>query len=440
MSSLQTRLALWLISSVVLLFGLHWLLASYAPRAFTESYVLSRLQHDAEGLLVGLRLDAGQGPQLEPRYIAPIYNRPYSGHYYLIETAGGRLRSRSLWDRELPLPPLAAAREGVWHLSGEDGQPLLAWVQRFEKAGRPVTIAVAEDLSELEGRIAKFHWLFALGTLAALLVLVLAQQAIVRLSLRPLDRLREECGELEAGRRGGLSESVPREVQPLVREINRLLTMQQQRLERSRQALGNLAHALKTPLTLARQVTDRLEEGGDADATADLHRALEAMGAIVNRELRRARLAGPTAPGRRLNLLAELRDLTGLLGQIYADKGISVRLAVPEDKTVHADREDLLELLGNLLDNAYKWAKGRIVVTVEDAPGLRLRIEDDGPGVERPALERLAARGLRLDETRPGQGLGLAIVRDIVTQYGGDLGFETSLTLGGLQVSVHLPT
>lgn len=440
MSSLQTRLALWLISSVVLLFGLHWLLASYAPRAFAESYVLSRLQHDAEGLLVGLRLDQGRGAQLDSRYIAPIYSRPYSGHYYLITTDEARLRSRSLWDRELPLPPAAELQEGVLHLSGEAGEPLLVWIQRFEKDGRPVLIAVAEDLSELERRIAAFHWLFALVTLAALLILVLAQQVIVRFSLRPLDRLREECRQLEAGRRAGLSESVPREVQPLVREINRLLGLQQQRLERSRQALGNLAHALKTPLTFARQVTDRLGEGDTAPASSDLRRALDGMGAIVDRELRRARLAGAAAPGRRLNLHAELQDLIGLLGRIYADKNISVNLAVPEDKMVQVDREDLLELLGNLLDNAYKWAERRIAVTVEAAPGLRLRIEDDGPGVEGAALERLAARGLRLDETRPGQGLGLAIAHDIVTRYGGELGFATSPTLGGLQVSVYLPT
>ena len=145
------------------------------------------------------------------------------------------------------------------------------------------------------------------------------------------------------------------------------------------------------------------------------------------------------APGQRVALFDELRDLTGVLHQIHADRPLEVSLEVPADMTVRADREDLLELLGNLLDNAFKWAHGRILVHATADRGLDLRIEDDGPGVPPEELERLTARGLRLDESQPGHGLGLGIAQDIVAQYGGELRFDRSPALGGLQVHVRLP-
>lgn len=440
MKSLQTRLALWLISSVVLLFGVHWLLASYAPRAFTEAYVVSRLQHDAEGLLTGLRLDQKGQPTLDPRYMAPIYNRPYSGHYFVLEANGSRMYSRSFWDRELELtPPADEQGEDPWHMRGFAGEPLLVWRQQFEKGGQAVSITVAEDLSDLDGRIARFQWIFGLGTLVALIVLVLAQRYIVRRSLAPLQTLGEACRRLDAGEIERLPEDGPIEVQPLVHEVNRLLLGQRERLERSRRSLGNLAHALKTPLTLAQHLLHRAGSDMAPSVRQDLERAMADMGAIVGRELKRARLAGEAAPGQRVALFDELRDLTGVLHQIHADRPLEVSLEVPADMTVRADREDLLELLGNLLDNAFKWAHGRILVHATADRGLDLRIEDDGPGVPPEELERLTARGLRLDESQPGHGLGLGIAQDIVAQYGGELRFDRSPALGGLQVHVRLP-
>lgn len=439
MRSLQTRLALWLVASVSLLFGVHWLLASYAPRAFTEAYVVSRLEHDAEGLLLGLRFDPQGRPALDPRYIAPIYNRPYSGHYFVVESADARLRSRSFWDRELELAPPEGAAGDLWHMAGFAGEPLLVWRQHFEKAGQRVSITVAEDLSDLERRIAGFQRAFGLGTLAALIVLIIAQRLIVRRSLAPLQALGEACRQLDAGEIARLPEDVPQEVQPLVAEVNRLLVRQRERLERSRRALGNLAHALKTPLTLARQLLARPDSGLNPQARGDLERAVADMGDIVSRELRRARLAGEAAPGQRVDLLAELHDLAAVLHRIHAGRQIDLRLDIAPGQGVRADREDLLELLGNLLDNAFKWARSRIVVSATGGGALDLRVEDDGPGVPAEELDRLTARGLRLDESRPGHGLGLGIAQDIVVQYGGEMSFARSQELGGLQVRVRLP-
>lgn len=439
MSSLQARLAVWFIGSVVLLFGLHWIVASHAPRAFTEGYVRSRLAHDGEGLLVGVTFDHGGRPVVDPSYVAPIYNRPYSGHYFWIHMGRIEIRSRSLWDLELEPPELGQEQESMWTVTGPAGEPLLVWARRFEKGGRPLVITVAEDLSELEAQVRRFHLMFAAATLGLLVILMLAQRALMRISLKPLDRIREDCRRLEAGETGQISEEVPMEVRSVVVEINRLLSIQQQRLSRSRQALGNLAHALKTPLSALHQIADRIGPAVDQSMRNELKRGLTDIGGIIDRELKRARLAGSPSPGQRFRVSDELRGLTDTLAKIYADKHIKLALRVPPAKTYPGDREDMLELLGNLLDNAYKWADQRVEVTVDQDAGLRVYIEDDGPGVEEAALRTLSGRGTRLDESRAGHGLGLSIATEIVRQYGGEMAFARSSKLGGLQVCLKLP-
>jgi signal transduction histidine kinase len=438
--SLQARLAVWFIASVLLLFGLHWIVASQAPRAFTEGYVRTRVAHDGEGLLVGLTFDHGGRPVVDPSYVAPVYNRPYSGHYFWVHMGPIEIRSRSLWDIELEPPRLGEDPESIWSVTGPAGEPLLVWARRFEKAGRPVIITVAEDLSELEAEVGRFHLIFAGATLGLLIVLILAQRALMRISLKPLDRIRDDCRRLEAGETGQISEDVPVEVRSVVVEINRLLGIQQQRLTRSRQALGNLAHSLKTPLAALHQIANRIRPAADQDLGDELERGLTDIGTIIDRELKRARLAGSPSPGQRFRIFDELRALADTLGKIYAEKDIDLTMRMPRDRIYPGDREDMLELLGNLLDNAYKWAERRVSITARPGPGLRLCIEDDGPGVEASRLTELTGRGSRLDESRAGHGLGLSIATEIVRQYGGELRFGRSRDLGGLQVCLHLPT
>ena len=434
--SLQTRLTLWLLASVVLLFGLHWLVTSRAPVQLTEEYVATRLQHDAESLIVGLQV-GGPALGIDENYVAPIYQRPYSGHYFVIRAGEERLRSRSLWDSDLDTGG-DDSYPRLYHADGPMDQPLLVWTDRFEKAGRRVEISVAEDVGGLQSHIDKFRFRFALVSIALVVLLILAQRWIVRVSLRPLDRVREDCRRLERGEIASLGEDVPVELRPVVGEVNRLLGVMQNRLTRSRHALGNLAHALKTPLTLIDQVVQRARKDLAEGDEKELESAVGRMREIMDRELRRARLAGDGSPGQRFDLSTELPRLAEVIRRTHPGKDLDFDVSIPPGCAFRGDREDMYELFGNLLDNAAKWAEKRVRLRVDQGQGLVVEIEDDGPGVSDTDLDALARRGHRLDESRAGHGLGLSIVREIVELYDGRIRFATDGPLGGLLIRVDL--
>jgi signal transduction histidine kinase len=439
MTSIQGRLGIWLVGSVLILFGLNWLLTSGAGRVFTEHYVAGRLEDDGESLLAGLKFDPGGRPLIDARYTAPIYQRPYSGHYFIIVSGDHRVRSRSLWDQDLPLILDGGSEARLEYTRGPLDQALLVWTDHFKKNGRHVSIAVAEDLSTLNARIATFRGRFAVVTLLLLATLIVTQRLIVRMSLKPLDRIKEDCRRLEKGEITHLCEAVPAEARPMVREINHLVTVMQQRQARRRNALGNLAHAIKAPLTRLTQLIEQESARLDHETVTDLRDAATHIGEMIDRELKRARLSGPTLPGQRCNLSQELPDLIDVIKKLYAHKDLMCELAVPSHKTFGGDREDLVELFGNLLDNAAKWAKSMVRLVVADSPGLTFSVEDDGLGLDDDRIRQLTERGTRFDESKPGHGLGLAIVKDIVDQHEGRLYIARSTGLGGLRVTVHLP-
>jgi signal transduction histidine kinase len=440
MRSLQARLAAGLLLSLIAVFALGWFAMSGAIRTLSEDIIVTRLEQDADTLLGALRFDPSGKVSLDPERIPQIYRRPFGGHYYKIAVANREIRSRSLWDQDLETPVLGAGESRRLYQSGPQQQPLLVAVRGFRKAGSEVTISVAEQLASVEANIAAFQGYFTIAAVIALLMLILLQIVIVRGGMRPLKRVQDELRALERGAVSSLNTNVPTEVVPLVGEINRLVHVLGQRLGRSRNALGDLAHALKTPLTVLQRLQNDDTLAGHERIRATLDSQTTSMQRLIDRVLTRARIAGGGPPASRFTPQTEVRALIDALNNLHRQKSLTFDVDIPENcASLAVDREDMLELIGNVMDNACKWAEKRVSLTLSVGETLKIEIEDDGPGVEDKAYEAIQQRGMRLDQTTEGQGLGLAIVGEIVTQYRGDIHIERSEALGGLRVAIDIP-
>lgn len=440
MKSLGHQLHLGLAAGLVLLFGVMGWGGIQAIHSLTDHFVASRLQHDAESVLAAMRLDGSGRPLVRWRRIDAIYEQPLSGHYYQINFPDGQtVSSRSLWDRQLQIPQFAPGSQGQWRMPGPADQELLVWVAGYNKQDRIFTIAVAEDMTPLNRRVVQFEWLFVAFTLAMTLLLFIGQRWIVRRALGRLDRVREDMARLERGEVDLLTADVPTEVGPLVDQFNHLLGLFQQRLEHSRKGLGNLSHALKGPINLLQQQLASEELAPYTELKHAMQQQLSRVRQLMEREMKRARLAGGGVIGGRFDAGREMPSLVQVLRQIHQDKVLDIDCRVPSAGPLPVDREDMLELLGNLLDNACKWAAGRVRCVIAHQDGLLIEVEDDGPGVSPEALVRLTDRGVRIDESVDGHGLGLAITKDMVNLYGGTIEFLLSPQLGGLMVRVRLP-
>jgi signal transduction histidine kinase len=402
--------------------------ALWAGRKAAQEYVASRLSHDADAIIAGLAVEAQQLDRPMP----PVFSQPFSGHYFVVRFADGNLlRSRSLWDESMAVHAQPPGGTELKMRDGPERQRLLVWEAGYEKRGKTFTVAVAEDLGPLIRQSQRFLWIGLAMSLLTAVLLLLIQRWLLRRGFRQIDAVRTDIRRLTVGEIGRLREHVPTEVQPLVRELNQLIGAWQQHVARSRNALGNLAHALKAPLALILQ-----QGSASTNGIADQARR---MRDLIDRELRRGRLAGGGSPAHHFRPREDCADLAATLKMLYADKNLEVTTDIRAPENLAFDQEDMLELLGNLLDNAAKWAERRIRLTLRDATGLRIQVEDDGPGVEPEVAQTLLSRGSRLDESIPGHGLGLAIVGDIVRHYGGTLTFGRSEELRGLMVTAELP-
>ncbi len=441
MSSLQRRLQLGLAASILVLLPLLIWGGGTAVRGLVREHALSGLSHDAEALLGAVRFAAAGRLDIPEAVLAPVYRQPFSGHYYLVlDDAGATQQSRSLWDHRVPLAPVAPGERQVLELAGPQQQSLLVLAAGYRKEGRALTVAVAEDLAPSERAVTRYQLTTALLALAVLAGLLLVQRSFVRRAFRSMDGLREDVRRVESGEASGLREDVPDEVQPLVHEVNRLLALLEQRLQRSRNAVGNLAHALKTPLTLLLQQVDSEALHDRPEARLALRQQAERIQDLMERELRRARLAGAGAVSRHFHPRRDVPALLDALQRMHGRERLRIESGDLPDRAVPLDDEDMIELLGNLLDNACKWAASAVRLELRADGPLRIRVDDDGPGLDGADAEAMLERGSRLDETRAGHGLGLAIVRDIVALYGGRLTLERSAALGGLCVEVTVPT
>ena len=441
MGSLRRQLQVGLLGGLLLLCLLLGWGGLRAIHAVAEHFVASRLVHDAETVLAALQVDVGGQPTMRWRRLGLIYDQPLSGHYYQIEFPdGARLASRSLWDAHLAIPQFTPGSSDQWRLTGPDRQELLVWVSGYQKQGRTFTLAVAEDMGPLNREIRRLQWLFVVVMGGIALLLWFALQAFVHRIAGRLGRVRDELENVAEGGLGEIAlDTVPLEIQPLVQAFNRLLVLFQQRLERSRKGLGNLSHALKQPISLLQQQLADPALEAQPQLRHAMQQEIERVLQLMEREMRRARLAGAGTPRQGFDTAHELPDLVRLLQKMHAEKGVTIACDSAGVGTLPIDREDMLELLGNLLDNACYWAEQQVSCRLQRERGaVRVTIADDGPGLPPEQLVQLHQAG-RLDESRNGHGLGLAICRDMVRLYGGSLRFSIASTLGGLQVEAVLP-
>ena len=392
-----------------------------------------------EGVVAGSELNAGGELELRPQLGEPRFEQPLSGWYWQIGDGVRVLRrSSSLWDATLPaaLAPgqLAAARD----VAGPEGQPLRLLVRAIILPGAdaPLLYAVAGDRREIELDRQNFNRLLSLA-LGVLFVGVIGAVLVqVRFGLEPLRRMGRALGAIRGGASARLEGDFSAEIEPLATELNALLDHNEALVERARTHVGNLAHGLKTPLSVLTNEARR-SEGPLAELVG---RQVALMRRQVDHHLARARaIATGSILGARTEVLPVLGDLERTLDRIYADKALAIEIACPPGLAFRGARQDLEEMLGNLLDNACKWAAAKVTVRAESAgEHVQIAIEDDGPGLPAPRRAEVLERGRRLDEQMPGTGLGLAIVADLAQLYGGRLVLDTAAG-SGLQALLFLP-
>ena len=361
MRSLKATLGFGLIISLVAIVLLQWWLVSVTFREITENYVVSRLQHEVDTLLASLTFDNAGGTSLNLKTKSQFDGRPFSGHYYRIQVDNSIMRSPTLWDQDLSIDPVATGERRQLRMPGPLDQELLVLTQGFRKQGHEVTVAVAEDITAIERRIAAFQYKYFLLSAALLILLLILQHFLVRRTLKPRQGIQSDLQRLGQGEQQSVREEVPAEIEPLVRELNRLLNLLSQRVERSRQMVGNLAHALKTPLSILVHTSESPELDGLPHIRRTIAEQTETIRNRLERELSRSRLTGDSRSGRRFSPATDLQGLINVLRQAYPGKNI--QLDVHRDTPAWpAEREDMLELCGNLIDNACKWARRNVTV------------------------------------------------------------------------------
>ena len=428
---------------------------SGAFRSAAENNFDAELAVDMGGLIAAAEPDPNGGVVLQDRFVNRQFDRVYSGLYYQIKPLrpgdkGGQI-SHSLFDHEIV--PDALVQHGAlsWGTAmGPENQHLRVVARRLEfpiastpdqHDSRAYTFLVGGDLAVVDAQSAAFNGTLIWSFLLLGLGLVAAVFLQVRVGLLPLRRLKEALERIRDGTTPRLEGDFPVEIAPLATELNSLLAHSAEVVGRARTHVSNLAHYLKTPLSVLASEADAAQAARESGPLAEqVKRQVGTMRRQVDHYLARARAAGSVnVLGNRTEVAPVLADLTRVLTRIHADHGIGIECDCPASLYFRGERQDLEEMAGNLMDNACKWARTRVRVRLfSDGAMLVLTVEDDGQGLTEEERARVGARGERLDETVPGSGLGLAIVRDISKLYAGFFALEGS-ELGGLKARLTLP-
>src|SRR6267143_270552 len=453
-SSLALRLFLsataW---TVVILLATGIILSSIYHEA-VESSFYRRLSVYLRTLVADVAAPEQSADRGTPTLGEPLFELPLSGWYWQItalDIGKPEVRSsRSLWDTGLPRlrdEDATTSPDGARHgyASGPEEQRLRLLERTVDLgADGRYLIVVAGDPQEIDDAVRAFDraLLATFGTLAAVLLVITMFQ--VRFGLAPLKRISEALAAIRAGTAERLEGRFPVEIAPLARETNALIAANREIVTRARTHVGNLAHALKTPISV--MLNEATAHGGEPFALK-VREQTEIMRDQVTRHLERARLAARVAV---IGTVTEVRPVVTALARtmekIHHDRGVAIALDAAEHARFRGERQDLEEMIGNLVDNACKWAQSRVAVEAfsekPDATGerriVRIVVDDDGPGLSPQQREQVARRGRRLDETKPGSGLGLSIVVELASLYGGGLTLGTA-PIGGLRAELVLP-
>jgi len=378
MNSIQSRLATGLLISLIFVFLILWLTVSNNIQKLSENYIASRLEHDIETLLTAISFDKTNTLAINEKYVNSIYKRPFSGHYYTIQHKQTLLRSRSLWDQSLNISKTTNNNYLRTVQPGPENQTLITITGHFNKQKQDIIITIAEDLSPVIKEISQFKNYFTTISLVILFSLLLIQFVVLKNGLTPLRKIHNELHELEKGNIKKLTTNVPNELSSVVDEINQLSKALYKRLKRSRDALSDLSHAIKKPLTLLQRFSDENKDKLDSDTSEFVNNQITSIQQITDRVLKRARIAGISKSNTPFNINEDLPLLINTINSMYPAKNIKTNLDIPDDLKIHIDREDMLELLGNLLDNAWKWTNNTINISIKKTNHINIIIEDDG--------------------------------------------------------------
>ena len=369
---------------------------------------------------------------------SPNFSRVYSGLYWQADRPNqASLRSRSLWDQRLVISPPGHQMTPSM-AEGPDGQSLRILARRVTALdGSDWTIAVAADLATLEQETELFQrgLLPAAAWLAG--ALVLAAILLLRSALGPLGRLRRAVRSLTSREDGEITASFPSEVAPLVDDLNTMLERNTVLRDRGRARAANLAHALKTPAAILQNEIDRAKAGGQIDLTLAAEAVARISGAAESHAHQVSAGSEGLQTGERHDAVQHLSEVARAITRLFPD--LDLQLDLPGEMMVAVQSADLQEVFGNLLENAGKWAKAVVNVTLsQQGSSMVLSVDDDGPGIAPQDRQKVLRQGIRLDQAKPGSGLGLGIVDDLVDRYGGELVLDQA-DLGGLRVQVLLP-
>jgi len=452
-SSLATRLFLSATAWVVVILVITGIVLSSVYRDATERAFDRRLNLYLRTLIAEVATPDEPPDRQFQSLGEPLFELPLSGWYWQItrtDTEKGEARaSRSLWDKKLPKldesADLTAAGVRLGYVDGPEGQTL-RMVERPVDLGADgkYLVSVAGDATEIFDETRSFDYYLG-GTFVALtIVLLLTTIFQVRFGLAPLKRISDSIADIRSGRAERLEGEFPVEIAPLARETNALIDANREIVERARTHVGNLAHAIKTPLSVI--VNEASTRAADPFAAKVLEQA-DVMRDQVAHHLERARIAARlTVIGTVTEVAPTIEALRRTMEKIHRDRGVAIGVEADPQARFRGERQDLEEMVGNLVDNACKWAASRVLIEVRveraAAPdagiALRITVDDDGRGLSAAERSKASRRGQRLDESKPGSGLGLSIVVDLAALYGGSLSLGNA-PIGGLRAELVLP-